>query len=277
MRNLDCGLSLQANPTSLKGVHKSRESKALEVAKGGVLCNAKTSLNMNRPLQPIYLLADSYLLFWRDEANRLLSSIRELISDRAPKAAYIGASNGDDLQFYAIFEAAMEGVGVRDCRMILSSFSADDRDFLNEADLILLAGGDVQKGWRVLKEVGIGDFVLRRYSAGAVLVGVSAGAVQLGLYGLIEAEDSFNVLIDTFKLVPFMVGAHEEKQDWAGLRRAVELLDGSAIGIGIPAGGGLVYHPDRSIEAIRHPVFEISMSSGLASDNLLFPTWKPKE
>ena len=220
------------------------------------------------PLQPIYLFADSQLLFWPDKGNLFLHTIKELIVPAAPKAAYIGASNGDDPQFYSIFEAAMENIGVRDCRMILSSFTSVDELFMNEADIILLAGGDVERGWRVFNQVGLTELIIKRYYEGACLIGISAGAVQLGLFGLVQEEESLNKLIDTFKLVPFIIGAHEERQGWKSLREAIELLDGEAKGIGIPAGGGLIYYPDQSIEAIRYPLNEFSMREGLISEQL---------
>ncbi|HZC03521.1 MAG TPA: hypothetical protein VE844_19865, partial [Gammaproteobacteria bacterium] len=82
------------------------------------------------------------------------------------------------------------------------------------------------------------------------------GAVQLGLFGLVEVEESFNKLIDNFKLVPFIISVHDERQEWKSLRETIQLLNGTAGGIGIPTGGGLVYYPDQSIEAIRYPFSE---------------------
>lgn len=165
----------------------------------------------------------------------------------------------------------MENIGIRDCRMILSSFTSIDESFMNEADIILLAGGDVERGWTVFSQTGLKELIIKRYYEGAVLIGVSAGAVQLGLFGLLQEEESLNKLIDTFKLAPFIIGAHEEKQDWKSLREAIELLDGSAKGIGIPSGAGLIYYPDQSIEAIRYPLNEFSMREGLINSSLLFP------
>ena len=226
---------------------------------------------MDLLLQPIYLFADSQLLFWSVNGTLFLDSIRERIVRTAPKAAYIGASNGDDPQSYSIFEAAMEGIGIRDCRMILSSFPSTDASFVNEADIILLAGGDVGRGWNVINQVGLTELIIRRYYEGTVLIGVSAGAAQLGLFALAQEEKAPNKLIDTFKLVPFIIGAHEEKEEWKSLKETIELLNGSAEGIGIPAGGGLIYYPDRSIEAIRYPLHEFSMREGLISSCLLLP------
>ena len=165
----------------------------------------------------------------------------------------------------------MEALDIRDCKMILSSFSPDDESFVNEADIILLAGGDVEKGWDVFNEVGLRELIIKRYYEGSLLMGVSAGAVQLGLFGVVELEGSFNRLIDTFKLVPFIISAHDEKQEWKSLRETIQLLDGEAKGLGITTGGGLVYYPDQSIEAIRYPVYEMSMKGGVISYSLVTP------
>lgn len=221
--------------------------------------------------QPIYLFADSQLLFWSEGGELFLNSIRRLVARDSPKAAYVGASNGDAPEFYSIFEAAVGGAGVHRRRMILRSFSAEDQSFLREADIILLAGGDVERGWRVFTETGIREFIIRRYYEGAVLMGISAGAAQLGLYGYVERGASPPELVGTFKLVPFVIDAHDEKQKWGRLRRAIRLLDGAAKGIGIPAGGGLIYYPDQRVEAIRRPLSEFSIEGGGIKDALLLP------
>src|SRR5690349_25057971 len=111
-------------------------------------------------LSPIFLFADSQLLFWREDGRLLIERVRT--GDRL-KAAYVGASNGDDPDFYAIFVAAMEGVGVSDCRMIPSAVSEADLAFLNDADIILLAGGDVEVGWQTFLTNGLDRHIVRRY------------------------------------------------------------------------------------------------------------------
>ncbi|HYG11377.1 MAG TPA: Type 1 glutamine amidotransferase-like domain-containing protein [Pyrinomonadaceae bacterium] len=223
--------------------------------------------------QPIFLFADSSLLFWGEGGNLFLDSVRHLTARASPKAAYIGASNGDKPEFYSIFEAAMDGIGVHDRRMILRSFSAEERSFLNEADIILLAGGDVELGWNVFVETGMKEFITRRYDEGAVLIGISAGAQQLGLFGNIEGS-SGTELVSTFQLVPFLIDAHDEGQGWSRLRMAMRLLSGSARGIGIPAGGGMVYYPDQQVEAVRRPLHEFSIEGESIKEALLLPRQK---
>ena len=205
--------------------------------------------------KPIFLFADSQLLFWRENGQLLIERIVKARTRAQLKAAYVGASNGDHPDFYEIFVAAMEGVGVFDCRMIPCAISEADIAFLNDADIILLAGGDVEIGWRVFLTNGLREHIVRRYFEGAFLIGISAGAVQLGLCCL-AADGS---LIETFKVVPFVIGAHEESNNWKTTRELLRLSGPGTMAIGLPAGGGAIYHPDHTVEALRHPLVELSL------------------
>ncbi len=140
--------------------------------------------------QPLYLLADSQLLFWKRRGRPLLEAALDgLVRDTELRAAYVGASNGDRPEFYEIFEAAMDAIGITNRRMIDSSFGPDDHTFLERAQLIVLAGGDVRLGWTVFEKTGMKEAILHRYAQGTVLVGISAGAIQLGQYAIVEAPD----------------------------------------------------------------------------------------
>jgi len=205
-------------------------------------------------VQPIFLFADSQLLFWREHGQLFM---KRVVTRERMKAAYVGAANGDNPDFYSIFVAAMEGVGVFDCRMIPSAVSEADLAFLNDADIILLAGGDVELGWRTFLANGLSKHIAGRYSEGATLIGTSAGAVQLGLCGL--AGDGS--LIETFQLVPFIIGAHEEADDWKTTRELLRLSPTNTKGIGLPTGGGAIYHEDQTLEPLRHPLVELSSMS----------------
>ena len=213
------------------------------------------SFTETTPLKSIFLLADSELLFWRENGQLLLDRVVKESKRDQLKAAYVGASNGDHPDFYEIFVAAMEGAGVYNCRMIYSRLYGADLAFLNDADIILLAGGDTVAGWRVFLANGLNEHIVRRYYEGASLIGISAGAVQLGLCCL--AADGSR--IETFALAPFVIGAHEESDNW---RTTIELLQLSGSGksaIGLPKGGGAVYHPDRTLEPLRYPFVELSL------------------
>jgi cyanophycinase-like exopeptidase len=221
--------------------------------------------------QPLYLLADSQLLFWKQQ-NRLLleAALDGLAPDTPLSAAYIGASNGDRPEFYDIFEAAMDAIGITDRRMIDSSFGTDDRAFLDSAQLIVLAGGDVRRGWTTFETTGMKEVIEGRYAQGAVLVGVSAGAVQLGRYGIVESPGSTATeLLEMFKLVPAVIDTHDERGEWTRLSRAIRSLEGAAIGLGIPAGGGVIVHADNTIEPLRRPAHEFRLEDTRVIHSLL--------
>ncbi len=196
---------------------------------------------------PIYLFADSRLLFWRERCAYCLEPVTQQYP--APRAAYVGASNGNEPAFYAIFAAAMETIGVVEHRMV-DTMSSADRAFLATATIILLAGGSVEMGWRAFVKSGVDRLVVERYAAGATLIGISAGAVQLGLGALHPCGQQ---LMHTWGLVPYLIGVHEERTAWSQLWGSVHALGGAVEGVGIAAGGGVRYHANGHLEALRHP------------------------
>lgn len=234
--------------------------------------NADREWAVAQQLQPLYLLADSQLLFWKRHGRLLLEAALDGLAPDAPLgAAYIGASNGDRPEFYEIFEAAMDAVGIADRRMIDSSFDHADRTFLDGAQLIILAGGDVRLGWATFERTGMKEVILRRYTEGAVLVGISAGAVQLGRYGIVEAPESVEAeVFDAFNLVPMVIDVHDERSQWVRLSRTIRALHGAATGLGIPSGGGVVVHADATIEPLRHPAHTF-VFDGAAVTHALLP------
>jgi len=220
-------------------------------------------------IKPLYLLADSQLLFWKDKGQLFLAKVREQLDSLNSKAAYVGASNGDSPEFYSLFQAAMSGIDVTLCRMIPSNPSPEDRKFLMSADLVLLGGGDVEQGWKVFEKNGIKELIVQRRYEGSVIVGVSAGAVQFGLATL--QESATMTKLSLFQFAPFYVGAHDEGNEWWNLRALVNLAGDGARGVGIPAGGGLIYCPDGTMEPIRKEITEFFRRGDLMIENLLLP------
>jgi hypothetical protein len=219
--------------------------------------------------KPLYLLADSQLLFWKETDLPFTSRIRADMEANRTGAAYIGASNGDDPQFYEMFRSAMDLVGLSRYRMIPARPSSEDMKFLEEAGLVLLSGGNVETGWRTLEQNGVKDVILRQRYDGVVMVGISAGAVQLGLGALIEAAQPQK--LDMFRFAPFYLSAHEEHEEWWNLRALVNLSQSNSRGIGIPAGAGAVYYPDGTVEPVRKALVEFFFQEGQVRESLLLP------
>jgi len=207
-----------------------------------------------KSLQPIYLFADSQLLFWRKNQHYFLRSIVNQTGLANPRVAYIGASNGDRPEFYELFRSALANIGVMNCQMIRTAFPEDDQHFLATANIILLAGGNVAHGWRIFQKLGWQEILTKRYFEGSLLIGISAGAIQLGYCGWSEGEISKVAIFNTLNLVPAIIGVHSEKDNWSTLKKIIMLNNRNISAIGIPGGAGLVYHSNQTIEPIRYPL-----------------------
>jgi cyanophycinase len=224
---------------------------------------------------PVYLLADSQLLFSRPGGRPLLASAREAIGSPEVRAAYVGAANGDQPEYFSIFEGAMEIISVWERRMIRSAYSAEDRAYLRSADIIILAGGDVGAGLRVLRETGMDDDIDERRREGAVLVGVSAGAVHLGAMGWLGDEPAEGELVGTLGIVPFSVDAHDEANGWRRLRQLVARSLPGTFGIGVPTGGGIIHHPDGTVEPVGRSAVELRLEDDHVVESILYPPDPP--
>jgi Peptidase family S51 len=157
-----------------------------------------------------------------------------------------------------LFEAAMDRLGVADRFFVRAEFCPDDRAELARADLVLLAGGDPALAWRIFERTGLENAIRARRDAGALLVGVSAGAVALGWLMDEGGSGSAGPPLLSFRFVPGVVAAHEEAEDWVPLRRLLRRAALPLPGYGIPAGGALVCHPDGSLEPLGEPTLFLS-------------------
>jgi len=218
-------------------------------------------------IKPLYLLADSQLLFWKNGGDSLAERIRTDLDSSKPSAAYIGASNGDQPEFYNLFVSAMESMQISDCRLVPSQPSREDILFLENAGLIVLSGGDVELGWRTFEQNGLKELIPRKRFDSAVLMGLSAGAIQLGLGCLSNSAQPRQ--IDMFRFAPFYVGAHDEENDWWDLRALVNLSQSDARAIGLPVGGGAIYYADGTLEPLRKPLIEIVKEDSKITENLM--------
>jgi cyanophycinase-like exopeptidase len=114
----------------------------------------------------------------------------------------------------------------------------------------------------VFNSTGLRELIVSRHRDGAVLIGVSAGAVQLGKYASVADGNGAQKLIETFGLIDVIVDAHDERRDWQALSATIQLLEGTAKGIGIPQGGALVAHPDGTFEPVGRAIEEFVFADG---------------
>ena len=229
-------------------------------------------------MPPIFLLADSSLLFTREpfrdvpasnSGNKATwwqsvvgSAVRSAISDgRKPIGCYLGASNGDQPTYFTMFEAAVGMLQLNSVKCVhvtAEASSADARCIAEDAALVLLAGGDPFLGWRAFQRSGVAEAVKRAHASGAVLVGISAGAIHLSAHGYKEEDGACT--FPTLNLVPYVFGVHEEANQWQVAYAALRAIASGSpsthcpVGIGIPYGAGLTVHEDGSLSPVGKDV-----------------------
>jgi hypothetical protein len=223
-------------------------------------------------LQPIYLLADEQLLFWKQRETLFFAAMRAAIRKDNPSATYIGATTEDSQQSYQTFVSAVNALGIYNCRKLSATPTAAEVEFTNQADVIVLDGVDVERDWNILKRNGVDKLIARRYQEGATLIGISAGAIQLGWAAWCTSASSPHGLFHPLQLVPFVIGVSEEDNNWQRMSALVCELQGQVRGFGIPSGGGLIYHAsDCMAEPVRYPMSEYTLGNGRLMHNKLFP------
>jgi hypothetical protein len=130
------------------------------------------------------------------------------------------------------------------------------RRLVDAAQLIYLGGGDVSLLAERAHALGLAEQIRRRHREGALVVGVSAGAIGLTRYWVqFPEDDDVTTLPKRFACVGALdiaVDCHDEESDWEELRAllaawAREEPGASVEAYGIPMGGGLELGPDGTV------------------------------
>lgn len=248
-------------------------SSALTAVSAPSIVETKKKFFSSSMFPPIFLLADSNP-FFNKSLKAFPDLVRSILAEKRTKsnkthqssksAVYIGVCNGNSPDFFTIFVCAMEqfGFSTDDSRMISTQFSSEERGLLMSAEVLVIGGGDPKIGWTKMQENGM-DMAIRRFrERGGVIIGVSAGAMILGVSSWAEpvtpassslrssASSTEQEEFQTLGLVPLLLSAHDEKNDWQCLQTALRHLAkdqwGNLLGIGLPAGSVAAYESQEN-------------------------------
>lgn len=203
----------------------------------------------------LLLLADSQLLFRQRQVPALFQRIRsqfEPLKRPVIKAAYIGAANGHQSEFYQLATEALSGLLGQPVQtdMITSVSELPD----NPVDIVILAGGSVSEGWLWLNQSKVRNWLDRCFrSESTLLVGISAGAIHMARGCDPEAKSGFLAAQAFMDWLPAFVAVHEEAHGWPSLvMSASKKPDWPAVGI--PFGSGL-WVENETLYSVGKPCF----------------------
>lgn len=196
----------------------------------------------------LLLLADSRLLFQPDA----LPQVRRQLAGRTLQAAYIGAANGHQPEFYELACAGLEALlgGPVPCAFVRSAGDIPAAP----VNLLLLAGGSVSAGWAFLQQPEMEAWVRDvLHDPQAVVIGISAGAIHLarGCDPALPVPQA-RIFLDG---LPHFIAVHEEHQGWPS-RQVWQAGGAAGEFIPLPLGGGLWY-----CQGERRPVGAADLSA----------------
>ncbi|MCL1848524.1 MAG: Type 1 glutamine amidotransferase-like domain-containing protein [Clostridiales bacterium] len=176
---------------------------------------------------------------------------RSLAGLDGPRVAYIGTANGDNPEFFLRMEAIMLEAGAASVTHVPLASDHPDLDAaraaLTQADVIFLAGGEVEDGVYWLMKHGLTELLRDLYRAGKRFTGVSAGTIMMGSHWVrwdVPEDDSTSSLFDCLGIIPVLFDTHGEDEDWVEIIAALKLLGDGAVGYGLP--GGAMISADSS-------------------------------
>ena len=174
-----------------------------------------------------------------------------------PAVAVIGAANDDDPGFFEWTAQFLRDAGAGTVSLAhLTKPHADvhvARALLDKADMVFIAGGDVEEGMRVLTAHQLVPFIHDLYARGIVFCGISAGAIMLAQTWVRwrdPEDDATAELFPCLGLAPLLCDVHAEGDDWEELKTVLRLTGGTQKGYGIHSGAALRVNAASRVETL---------------------------
>jgi peptidase E len=216
--------------------------------------------------------------------RRHFKAALDVLGRPRPLVAYVGVASDDNRGFYAMMRGALaSGTARLQLAKIASprASASEARALLGDCDLVLVSGGDVEHGMKVLHDRDMAGFLVGLGRSGKPMFGISAGSLMLAREWVRfpdEDDESKAELFPCLGLAPLHVDAHSEEDGWSELRVLVRLLhergDDNPVGYGLTRHGGLhlsVDGDDAVVRAIGTPIPRIVVRRGKVVEGAALP------
>ena len=199
----------------------------------------------------------------------LLQQVIENCGKAHPGIAYLGSASGDNQGFFRMIAVLLNNAGAGDVLLAPSVGAKADmrkaRDILEDADVVLVSGGDVEEGMRVLGRQHLMPLLRARYDNGTVFVGLSAGSIILSRQWVRWRDPDDDSTAEPFGCMgfaPVLCDTHGEGENWEELRALLRVGAPGEVGHGIPSGAGLCVTPKGRLFAMGEAVHRFTMREG---------------
>ncbi len=207
--------------------------------------------------KPVYLLAGR----WGKNPDPVIAQVIKESGIEQPAIAYIGASAGDNQEFFNRLESYFLSAGSGKVTLAPTVDPATDivktKNILKTSDIIFVSGGDVEAGIRLLEERKLVSFIKELYLSGKPFFAVSAGSIMLAQEWVRwrdPNDDSTSEIFACLGIAPVICDTHGEGDNWEELIALLTLEKPGTIGYGILSGNALKVYPDGKVAAVSGKV-----------------------
>ena len=234
---------------------------------------------MSEKGHPLYLMAGGPRSIRQKGPDPLVQAVLRRAGVPRPRVAYVGAASGDNAAFRLLMGRILEKAGAGPVTLAPLCGKRGNLQkatrVLEEADLIMISGGDVEEGMRVLQEKGAVPLLRRLWREGKPLFGVSAGSIMLAREWVRWTDprnEASAQLFSCLGLAPVLCDTHGESDGWVELHALLSLCPVGATGFGISSGTALIVEGDGSVSALGGQVHVFRRrKSGVAQIESLLP------
>jgi peptidase E len=212
---------------------------------------------MTADRKPVYLLAGGRSSIARRGPDPLIREALQQGGVISPSVAYIGAASNDNAGFRAMITRLLRKAGAKEVGLApLCERGADPQKamrVIESCHVVLISGGDVEAGMKVLAEQRMVKFLRDEYQKGKSFFGISAGSIMLAKSWVRWKDpevDSSAELFPCLGIAPVYCDTHDEDNGWEELRVLARLVPAGAVSYGIASGTALVANPDGSVRAL---------------------------
>jgi cyanophycinase-like exopeptidase len=207
--------------------------------------------------KPVYLLAGR----WGKNPDPVIIRVIKECGVEKPSIGYIGASSGDNIEFFTRMENYLRSAGAGKTTLVPTVDSKIDinktKKILEAADIIFVSGGDVEVGMKILRERKLLAFIKELYTSGKPFLADSAGSIMLAREWVRwrdPNDDSTAEVFPCMAIAPVICDTHGEADNWEELIALLQLEKPATVGYGIVSGTAIRVTPDGNVAALTGAV-----------------------
>ncbi|PVZ68356.1 hypothetical protein [Pelagibaculum spongiae] len=209
--------------------------------------------------KPVFLLGDCDLLRSTQglDGDKLwLTRLLDYCETPDPRVACVSIDQRVEqlgLEFSSVI-VAMKQLGVTDCRLVSAHPDQTEKEWLFDADLLVIIGSNSLSERQTFFKSQLFDMIHEVVEQGVTVMAVADGAESLGYW---QEDASGDSLMPGLELIPAMIRLQEEAEPQPQLKEWINTLtkkDQPMVGLGVCYGGAVIIHPGFKLEPIGMPM-----------------------